>query len=102
MDARLRKILKLLLLCPAIADAGVLGPSNYWECILEEMQEVKNDQVAQELMKVCMNAFPEGFSVEEQLAGTSGACILEYGAEVSSALGAQQVQAACNMLYPPQ
>lgn len=99
--SRIRPPLSLLLLSPALAAAGLTGPSNYWECILYGMEDVKNDQVAGEIMKICLADFPDGFSVEQPLEETPTECILKYGEDVSSAFAAQQIQTACNVLYSP-
>lgn len=95
----IRKFLLFLLLIPAEVSAGLIGPSNYWECILIGMQEVKNDQVAQEVMKLCLSEFSAELSVSERREGAPGACVLKYGEDVSSALAAQQIQTACNLVY---
>ncbi|QXP84675.1 hypothetical protein KW115_02650 [Methylococcus sp. Mc7] len=97
--SRIRPPLSLLLLSPALAAAGLTGPSNYWECVLYGMEDVKNDQVAREIMKICLADFPDDLSVEEPLEGTPTECILKYGEDVSSAFAAQQIQTACNVLY---
>ncbi|CAI8760431.1 hypothetical protein KW114_13010 [Methylococcus capsulatus] len=97
--SRIRLTLSLLLLGPASAGAGLTGPANYWECILHGMEDVKNDPVAREVMKICLSDFPDGFSVEEPLEGTPTECILKHGEDVSSALAAQQIHIACNVLY---
>ncbi|QJD30882.1 hypothetical protein GNH96_13515 [Methylococcus geothermalis] len=96
---RIPPLLVLLLLGPASAGAGLTGPSSYWECILHGMEDVKNDRVAQEIMKICLADFPESLSVDEPLDGTPTECILKYGEDVSSAFAAQQIQTACNVLY---
>jgi hypothetical protein len=99
--AGIRKPLIFLMFYPALASAGLIGPSNYWECILVGMQDVKNDQVAQEIMKVCLSDFPDSSSMPAPLDGTPGACILKFGEDVSSAFAALQIQTACNVVYAP-
>ncbi|WP_277458507.1 MULTISPECIES: hypothetical protein [Methylococcus] len=100
MLSRIRPPLSLLLLLgSALAAAGLTGPSNYWECILQGMEDVKNEPVAREIMKICLSDFADGLSVEEPLEGTPAECILKHGENVSSALAAQQIHIACNVLY---
>lgn len=92
----------MLLLGPALAAAGLAGPSNYWECILYGMEAVKNDLAAWEIMKICLADFPDSLSVTEPMDGTPTECLLKYGEDVSSAFAAQQVQTACNVLFSRQ
>ena len=94
----------LVLLFPISAFAGLFGPSNYWECILEEMQGVKNDPAAIEIIRKCRNEFPITAEVKKKspIIGikTAGECVIEYAKDVSSPLGAKYIRAACYRLYP--
>ena len=94
----------LILLWTSSAFSGILGPSNYWECILDEMQAVKNDPAAIEVIIKCRKDFPSSSNTEKNPsiigAKTAGECVRKYGKEVSSPMGAKHVQAACYRLYP--
>ena len=95
----------LILLWPSNAFSGILGPSNYWECILDEMPGVKNDPAAIEVIKKCRNEFPNSSNDMEKKSPiigvkTAGECVRDYGKEVSSPMGAKAVQIACYRLYP--
>lgn len=94
----------LILLCPASAFPGILGPSNYWECILDEMPGVKNDPAAIEVIRKCRKEFPNSSNDVEKKSSivgvrTAGECVREYGKDVSSPMGAKGIQAACYKLY---
>ena len=93
----------LAVLLPINTFAGVFGPSNYWECILDEMPGVKNDPAAIEVIKKCRNDFSITSEVEKKLSifgvKTAGECVLKYGRDISSPQGAKFVQAACYRLY---
>lgn len=94
----------LIVLAPVNSFAGFFGASNYWECILEEMPGVKNDSAAAEVIEKCREDFPNIAEVKKKspLFGvkTAGDCLLEYGKNVASLRGRQQIQAACYKLYP--
>lgn len=94
----------LTIIWPAIAFSGLFGPSNYWECILDEMPGVKNDLAAIEVIKKCRKKFPNSSNIEKKtsffVTKTAGDCVLEYGSDVSSPRGAKLVRAACYRLYP--
>lgn len=88
----------LILLWPSSAFSGILGPSNYWECILEEMRTVKNDPTAIEVIKKCRKKFPNSSMMEKKspiIGGkTAGECVRDYDKDVSSPMGAKAVQIA--------
>lgn len=82
----------------------MFGPSNFWECILDEMPGVKNDTAAIEVQRKCYNKFPNTneFEKKSPLFGvkTAGDCVLEYAKDVSSPRGAELIKFACYRLYP--
>lgn len=83
----------------------MFGPSNYWECFLDKMPGAKNDPAAVEIIKQCRKEFPEAqYTIVEKKkprfgVKTAGECVLEYGKDVSSSIGAKAIQAACYRLY---
>ncbi len=82
----------------------MFGPSNFWECILDEMPGVKNDPAAIEVIRKCQKEFSTTAEVEKKspIIGikTAGECVLEYAKDVSSPRGAKLIRAACYTLYP--
>jgi len=100
----MRKVLLLLVSIPHVANASLFGPSNYWECILDEMPGVKNDPAAIEVVRKCRSEFKNSSDVKKKFplfgVTTAGECVLEYGKDVSSPRGAKMVRAACYRLYP--
>lgn len=89
---------------PVSAFPGMFGPSNVYECILDEMPGVKNDPAAVEVMRKCRKKFPNNPAVEKKTPvigiKTAGECVLKYGKDVLSPKGAKYIQAACYRLYP--
>jgi hypothetical protein len=104
MKATAWLIVALSLFLPEITFAGLFGASNFYECILDEMPGVKNDPAAREVIIECREDFPKNSQVEKKspIFGikTAGECVLEYGKDVASPLGARYVQGACYNLYP--
>ncbi len=66
MKQRIYILTILLAIWPSTGFSGLFGPSNYWECILEEMPGVKNDPAAIEIMRKCQKDFPDSPSVEKK------------------------------------
>ena len=97
-------ILTIALLWTQTAMSGVFGPSNLYECILEEMPGTKNNHAANEIIRTCRKEFPGASKIEKKspIFGikTSGECIVEYGKDISSERGANFVRNACRILYP--
>lgn len=100
----------LIAFCTLLASvsvfAGLLGPSNLWECILEEMPGVKNDPAAIEVIRKCKKEFPTTPEVKKKSpifgVSTAGECVIEYAKDVSSPRGAKYIRAACYKLYPKE
>ncbi len=96
----------LSLVVPSITHAGWFSPDNYWECILDEMQDVQSDTIAEEVISYCKDkfAFHDRIFVEKRRpwlgAKTASACVLNYGKRVQSEIGARYIQSACYKLYP--
>ena len=90
----------------SIAYAGWFSSDNYWECILDEMQNVQSDTIAKEVVSSCKHkfAFHDRIFVEKKRPWfgpkTSSACVLKYGKGVQTEFGARYIQSACYKLYP--
>ncbi len=54
--------------CPAAGISGWFGPSDYDECILENMQGVESDMAARYVHVACRRMFPEEKKEEEKSA----------------------------------
>lgn len=100
-------IILLIIFCtPCIANAGWLGPNNYWECILKNMRGVQSDTVAEEVILSCKNDYPfhERIFIEKKQPWfgpkSASSCVLKYGKKVRSEVGARYLQSACYKLYP--
>ena len=111
-----RNHLSTLILCLAsqgmiletpIVEAGIFPAENYWECVLDDMQGVKNDPAANAVIQACMDEFPdtsEPTDVSSPLFGaqTRTECFASYGKEATSFRALQQIRMACHYLYPEE
>lgn len=84
----------------AAAFPRLFGPSNYWECILDEMPGIKNDPAAIEVIRQCRKEFPNSSNVEKKISLFGTKTAGEYGSDISNPRGAKMVRAACYRLYP--
>ena len=89
---------------PASSVGGMFGPSNYQECILDEMPGVKSDSIAIQVIRTCWKEFSGSRIVERKkpLFGinTEGECLLKYGKDVASPKGLRAIREACRRFYP--
>lgn len=96
----------LLGIWPAsLPQAGLFGPSTFWQCILDEMPEAKNDQAARAAHAHCEAEFPAKDNYEPdswQLTGpsTAQACTEKYAKETPSLYGRILIRKACYLIYP--
>ena len=100
-------LLVVVMLSPPI-QAGWFSDDNYWQCLLDDMQDIKSDTVAQELVAHCQQRYPfytrifikkkcPVFGIK-----TAKECVLKHGKNINSELAARYIQAACYKLYPEQ
>jgi hypothetical protein len=86
------------------ATAGLFGPSNYWECILEHGRGVKNDFAAYAVIRKCRKDFPDSPDPERKPSffgpKTVDDCIVEYGKDVIGEVGEDLINRACKQRYP--
>ena len=69
------KALTVAIVCsalPGFAIAGLLGPSNYDECILANMKGVGSDLAARAVAGSCARQFPQPKPAEKNAAPTTG------------------------------
>ena len=91
----------------ANSHADLFGPSNYWECILEEIPGVANDPAASFVINKCVEEFPdteEDYEKKKPLWGvkTAPECVIEYGKDTISPVGVKIILGACYRLYPKE
>jgi hypothetical protein len=96
----------MMLITPA-ANAGILGAENYWECILDDMQGVKNDGAAKAVTLSCVSKFPDTSEPTDASSPLFGAqtrneCYASYGKEATSFRALKQIRMACHFLYPEE
>lgn len=96
------------LLFPTVVHAGVFGPSNYWECVLDKVPSAQNDVVAYTLAGTCNKQFPEKVAVSgrDKVGGLftvpkASDCVVKYGQQTRSLLAARLIAAACQQVYWP-
>ena len=88
------------------AHAGWFSPDNYWECLLDDMQNVQSDTIAEEVVNSCKQKHPvhERIFIEKKQPWfgpkTASDCVLKYGKQVQTEVGARYIQSACYKLYP--
>ena len=88
------------------AVAGWFSPDNYWECLLDEMQNVQSDTIAEEVINACKQRHPfhERVFANKKRSWfgpkSASACVLKYGKRIQTELGARYIQSACYKLYP--
>lgn len=96
-----------MMLTTPVVNAGLLGSENYWDCILDDMQGVKNDSAAKAVALACVAKFPdtsEPTGVRSPLFGaqTRNECYASYGKEATSFRALKQIRMACHFLYPEE
>lgn len=59
----------LFILLAGTANAGIFGPSNYEECILEKIDQVKNEEAVRALQQACSAKFDFTETIGEKIQG---------------------------------
>ena len=101
-----RYLVLILYLYSTSSFAGWFGHDNYWECLLDNLENVQTDTVAKEAVALCKEDYPfyERTFVEKKKPwfGTKSAdeCVIKYGKHVQSEIAARYIQSACYKLYP--
>lgn len=95
--------LTCMLLLPSRVYGG-WGASNIYECLLDNLPEVKNDPAAIEIYKKCKKDYPTTpfyIKKKEPIFGvkTAGECVTKYAKDVTSPKGAIWIRASCYKLY---
>lgn len=104
-----KKILAILALVVTFAPAAhaLLGPSNYYECILSRIPDAASDQEATSIRKTCRSDFPDFYwrrALEKQSDGlffttTAQECLEKKLADVTSRVARLEIVLACRALY---
>lgn len=106
MKTLLLALIFILSSLTSIAAADWFSPDNYWECLLDDMQNVRSDTIADEVIASCKNQFPfhGRIFIERKRSWfgpkTASTCVLKYGKKVQTEVGAKYIQSACYKLYP--
>lgn len=101
----MRLIFILLFLASPLSHAGWFSPDNYWECILDNMDQVQSDTIAKQVTKTCKDSYPihTRIFIEKKKpwfgVKTASQCTIKHGKQVKSEVAAAQIQAACYKLY---
>ncbi len=97
-------VLPLAFCCTSnTVNAGIFGPSNYWECVLENISGTQSDNAARAIIRNCNEKFSGDESIEKKSnwfgPSNRDECIIEYGKNVSGKFSSRLLIAACNRLY---
>ena len=104
---KLSLIIFLLLLClSSNAQAWWGEKDNYWQCLLNELTDVKNDIAAESIINQCKDQHPihTRVFVKKNTSwfgySTAKHCVNSKAKSVRSDVAAQFIEAACYKLYP--
>lgn len=106
MNKSMKIIVAVLLILPMYAHSGWFDKKHYWHCLLEELEEVQSDTIAQDLIDRCKDRYPFYTRIwvakETPMFGvkTAHQCVSHHGKDIDSELAARYIQAACYKLYP--
>ncbi len=95
-----------LMLMPLPAMAGLFGPSNKWECILEEMPGTQNNVAAVSIRRSCDTRFSEQGKWSKSFFGpkTFDECVAKYAKNTLSKTAVINIRMACKYIVqgPPK
>lgn len=91
---------------PTSAFAGLFGPANQSECLIERLSGADNDTVAGEIVNKCAREFGIGAPIERKdgffASFHSGSdCTLAKARNTRSQFAARVIQANCYAVYEP-
>jgi len=87
--------------------AGLFGPSNWEECILDRMPGVQNDYAAAVIITRCSDEFgnPDTVRIPEKSwltrFNSGDACVAAKASTTASVNGARVIVASCHRLFDP-
>ncbi|CAM2178460.1 hypothetical protein BO443_20722 [Burkholderia orbicola] len=111
--ATLRKLKAILVatllgtLFTPTAWAGLFGPSNWEECVLDRMPGVQNDYAAAVIITRCSDEFgnPDTVRIPEKgwltRFNSGDACVAAKASTTASVNGARVIVASCHRLFDP-
>ena len=100
------QLILILCFCSTASSAGWFDHDNYWECLLDKLENVQTDTVAKEAVELCKEDYPfyERTFVEKKKPwfGVKSAdeCVIKHGKHTQSEVAARYIQSACYKLYP--
>jgi hypothetical protein len=100
-----RTLAAIVLVASAPAHAVLFGPNDFYECILDRLEDAQNDMVAIEQANQCRQEFPS-YIMPEKISPlffgpkTQSECITSYAQGTASVFAAGQLREACIALYP--
>jgi len=76
-------------------------PSNFYECILDDMPGVRNNIAAREIMLNCRKEFPDAGIPEDKssLGGSARDCVVKNGKSAVGEIGPNLIRRSCYALY---
>lgn len=77
-------------------------PSNFYECILDDMPGVRNNIAAREIMFNCRKEFPDAAIPKDKssLGGTARECVVKHGRSAVGEIGPNLIRRSCYAVYP--
>lgn len=84
------------------ARAGVWGPNNYLECLLDRLPGTANDAAAAQIMQSCRAEFPGTTTLAKRRGffdPSAQECVLKNGRSTGSNLAGKAIAYACNTLF---
>lgn len=97
--------LLLVGLSPQAHAGWLLGPDSYYECLLDELDDVEDDSAAVMAANACLQAFPDMLLPEKKSSllfgpGDSAECVEKKGRGHPSSAASIYIQEACYVVYP--
>ena len=98
-------IFGISIIFPQCAIAGWLGPSDYDECILENMRGATNRQAVNAIKTSCRKKFPDNDDSKRRTMGLFGPsdfdeCILEYLDGDEDRMAVNAIRSSCRQKFP--
>jgi hypothetical protein len=77
-------------------------PSNFYECILDDMPGVRNNIAARKIMLNCRKEFPDAVIPEDKssLGGSARDCVVKHGKSAVGEIGSNLIRRSCYAIYP--
>ncbi len=101
---KIQLLLTVFIICPAISNAGLFGPSNFYECYFKELSEAKTKTSAIVGVNKCKVDFPNASDRKIDKSSflgpnTTNECISKYAKKTSDESIAKLIIQTCIDLY---